>query len=156
MMFRTALMMVLAMFVAGCGGGVPELDEPLKTMEDGPGASSDNGGSGGADDITGIWRYEYTDTGCIEEIRFLSSGQFQISSLDEFITGTYTTQVTSVYVRSNLNLSYLSDNGGADCTGVSDFDAPQYAVWYYEIKAGRLNIYYASSGDLLVRSYVRS
>lgn len=85
------------------------------------------------------------------------SGLFQISDLDEVTGGSYKSEKASGTAdRYVLTLTYSYDNGGADCSGVSDFDKGTIETKYYELSSNKLNFYTSASSTGVIKSYTKS
>lgn len=96
--------------------------------------------SGSAPSLVGLWSHAYVSNDCYEAFNFSANGAFDYESMDERITGTYSTSAGS-NGRSLLKLNIQTDNGLSDCDGFSEDDSGGSVQFYYEIANNELNLY---------------
>ncbi len=112
------LIMLSALFVAGCGGGGGS----------GSGGSNTGGSTPPPPDeqtnsIVATWFYEYPNQ-CVETFAFFADGSFEIHSADAFIAGSYDFDATvEEGDRHSLILNFEQQNQEYDCE-----NAYEYAV----------------------------
>src|SRR5690606_6643231 len=102
--------------------------------------------------IVGSWDYTHTGSQCRDIYRFNQSNTFQLQSLDEVATGTYTfTELQAKPSRYQLRMDTVADNGEADCLGISDNDTGVIEILYIEFGNNLLNVFSSPTSTVIVQ-----
>ena len=125
----------LFVFVASCSSSNSSDSDNSNT--------SDSGATSTQYSIIGAWSQTDQTTQCVTEMIFNSDLTFTISSLDNVMTGTFTTDSTSLTPsRLLLLLNVETDNALSNCDGESFSDAGNTLEVYFNFSdENTLNIY---------------
>jgi len=125
----------LFVFVASCSSSNSSDSDNSNT--------SDSGGTSTQYSIIGAWSNTDQTTQCVTEFIFNSDLTFTISSLDNLMSGTFTTESTALSPNKlKLLLNVETDNALSNCDGESFSDAGNTLEVYFNFSdANTLNIF---------------